>query len=35
LSLVDGTAILNGIVGSTAAISTVGTKDYLRISNAS
>jgi hypothetical protein len=34
LALVDGTAVLNGIVGSTASISSVGTKDYLRISNA-
>ncbi len=34
LATVDGTAILNGIVGSTAIISSVGTKDYLRISNA-
>lgn len=31
---VDGTAILNGAVGSTATISSVGTTDYLRISNA-
>lgn len=31
---VDGTAILNGVVGSTASISSVGTVDYLRISNA-
>ena len=32
--LVDGTAFLNGKVGSTATISTIGTTDYLRISNA-
>lgn len=30
---VDGTAVLNGAVGSTATISSIGTKDYLRISN--
>lgn len=34
LTQVDGTAVLNGAVGSTATISSVGTKDYLRISNA-
>jgi hypothetical protein len=34
LTQVDATAILNGVVGSTATISSVGTKDYLRISNA-
>lgn len=34
LVLVDGTAVLNGIAGSTATISSVGTTDYLRISNA-
>ena len=34
LALVDGTAVLNGAVGSTATISSIGTKDYLRISNA-
>jgi hypothetical protein len=34
LTLVDATAVLNGAVGSTATISSVGTKDYLRISNA-
>lgn len=32
---VDATAVLNGIVGSTATITSVGTVDYLRISNAS
>lgn len=31
---VDSTAILNGIAGSSASISSVGTTDYLRISNA-
>ena len=31
---VDSTAILNGAVGSTAVISSIGTTDYLRISNA-
>jgi len=31
---VDGTSILNGVAGSTASISSVGTIDYLRISNA-
>ncbi len=31
---VDGTAVLNGSLGSTATISSVGTVDYLRISNA-
>lgn len=31
---VDGVAVLNGAVGSTATISSVGTTDYLRISNA-
>lgn len=31
---VDGTAIFNGAVGSTATITSVGTTDYLRISNA-
>lgn len=30
---VDGTAVLNGAVGSTAVISSVGTTDYLMISN--
>jgi hypothetical protein len=34
LVLVDGTAVLNGIPGSTATITSLGTKDYLRISNA-
>ncbi len=34
LVLVDGSAVLSGIAGSTATISSVGTKDYLRISNA-
>lgn len=34
LALVDGTAVLNGAVGSTATISSIGTNDYLRISNA-
>jgi hypothetical protein len=34
LALVDSTAVFNGAVGSTATISSVGTKDYLRISNA-
>lgn len=31
---VNGTAILNGAVGSSATISSVGTTDYLKISNA-
>lgn len=31
---VDGTNILNGVAGSTASISSIGTTDYLRISNA-
>ena len=31
---VDGTLSLNGIKGSTATISSIGTTDYLRISNA-
>lgn len=31
---VDGTSVINGIVGSTAVISSVGLVDYLRISNA-
>lgn len=31
---VDGTAIFNGIIGSTATITSIGTTDYLRISNA-
>jgi hypothetical protein len=31
---VDSTAVLDGAVGSTATISSVGTTDYLRISNA-
>lgn len=31
---VDGTAVLNGALGSTATISSVGNLDYLRISNA-
>jgi hypothetical protein len=31
---VDATAVLNGVVGSTATISSIGTIDYLRISNA-
>jgi len=31
---VDSTAVLNGVVGSTAVISSIGTTDYLRISNA-
>ena len=31
---VNATAILNGAVGSTATISSIGTTDYLRISNA-
>lgn len=34
LVLVDGTTVLNGIAGSTATIASVGTTDYLRISNA-
>jgi len=34
LTLVDATAILNGALGSTATISSIGTTDYLRISNA-
>jgi len=34
LVMVDGTAALTGIVGSTATITSVGTIDYLRISNA-
>lgn len=34
LVTVDGTAVLNGVVGSTAIITSVGTVDYLRISNA-
>lgn len=34
LVLVDSTVLLNGVVGSTATISSVGTTDYLRISNA-
>lgn len=34
LRQVDGTAILNGAVGSTASISTDGTTDSLRVSNA-
>lgn len=34
LTQVDGTAIFNGSVGSTATISSVGSIDYLRISNA-
>ncbi|HEX8269762.1 MAG TPA: hypothetical protein VF581_07710 [Flavobacterium sp.] len=34
LVLVAGTAIMNGIAGSTASITSVGTTDYLRISNA-
>ncbi len=34
LALVDSTAVLDGAVGSTATISSIGTKDYLRISNA-
>jgi hypothetical protein len=34
LTQVDATAVLNGAVGSTASISSVGTTDYLRISNA-
>jgi hypothetical protein len=34
LTLVDATSVLNGALGSTATISSVGTKDYLRISNA-
>jgi hypothetical protein len=34
LALVDATAVFNGVVGSTATISSIGTKDYLRISNA-
>lgn len=33
LRQVDGTAILNGAVGSTAALSSDGTTDSLRISN--
>jgi len=31
---VDGTAVFNGAVGSTATITSVGTTDYLRVSNA-
>lgn len=31
---VDGTDTINGAIGSTAVISSVGTNDYLRISNA-
>lgn len=31
---VDGTNVLNGTLGSTATISSIGTTDYLRISNA-
>ena len=31
---VDGTAVLNGSIGSMATILSVGTTDYLRISNA-
>jgi hypothetical protein len=31
---VDATAVLDGLEGSTATISSVGTTDYLRISNA-
>lgn len=31
---VDGTAVIDGSIGSTAVISSVGTNDYLRISNA-
>jgi hypothetical protein len=31
---VDGTAVFNGALGSTAAISSIGSTDYLRISNA-
>ncbi len=34
LVLVDGTQVLDGAVGSTATISSIGTVDYLRISNA-
>jgi hypothetical protein len=34
LTQVDATAVLSGVVGSTATISSVGTIDYLRISNA-
>lgn len=30
---VDGAAVLNGEVGSTAVVSSIGTTDYLRISN--
>lgn len=33
LVVVNGTAILNGAAGSTATISSIGTTDYLRISN--
>jgi len=35
LVTVDATAVLNGTIGSTATITSVGTIDYLRISNAS
>jgi hypothetical protein len=34
LVIVDGIAVFNGVPGSTATISSVGTTDYLRISNA-
>ncbi len=34
LVLVDGTAVWNGLPGSTATITSIGTADYLRISNA-
>ena len=34
LTQVDGTAILNGVVGSTATLVSIGTIDLLRISNA-
>jgi hypothetical protein len=34
LTQVDATSVLSGVVGSTATISSVGTIDYLRISNA-
>jgi hypothetical protein len=30
----DGTNVFNGIVGSTAIVTSFGTVDYLRISNA-
>jgi len=33
LVLVNGTAVLNGAQGSTATISSIGTTDYLKISN--